>query len=294
MRAASGRIVRLRRNASRRTRPPSVAPGYRSALRGISKRSSSPREWRAPARRIPAARRAWWRTAGPWAARPPSDRRVPLAAAPPRWSAASRSGRPDPPSRYRCQFERRRGHYCAQFAVFQTPLGLQAQRAREATVVRQNGVFAQPLGQMVRHALRQPAGIDEDQRGAILADQLGGAVVDLAPHLVAGYRRRVRPSAPRRPVPWRVLAHVHLRTSSPRNAATSSRGLTVAERPMRCGLGGRSVPPGDRAAPASGQVRAALIVRHRVNLVDDQGLHAAPASRGAWRPSAECKAIRAW
>ena len=39
--------------------------------------------------------------------------------------------------------------------LFSRRLGFQAQRAREAAVVRQHGVFAQPLGQMVRHAFGQ-------------------------------------------------------------------------------------------------------------------------------------------
>ncbi len=69
--------------------------------------------------------------------------------------------------------------------------------------MRQHGVLAQPLGQMMRDALGQPARVDEDQRGAMLADQLGDAVVDLVPHLVAGDRRPVRRAELRRPDPSR-------------------------------------------------------------------------------------------
>ena len=47
--------------------------------------------------------------------------------------------------------------------------------AGTAAVVRQDGVLAQALGQVVRDALRQPAGVDEHQGGAIFADEIGNA-----------------------------------------------------------------------------------------------------------------------
>ena len=51
---------------------------------------------------------------------------------------------------------------------FSRRFGVQAQRAREAAVVRQDGVLAQALAQVVRHALGQAARVDEDQGGAVL------------------------------------------------------------------------------------------------------------------------------
>ena len=61
-------------------------------------------------------------------------------------------------------------------------------RAGEAAVVRQHGVGAETLAQVVGHALRQAPRVDEDQGSAVRADQLGDAVVDLVPHLVGGHR----------------------------------------------------------------------------------------------------------
>ncbi len=101
-RGAPGRTARPRRTPRRRTRPPSAAPEYRARCAESPGGPARRGGWRAPARRIRSARRAWWRRCGPWAARPPSARRGRCAAAPPRWSAASRSGRPGPPCRYRC------------------------------------------------------------------------------------------------------------------------------------------------------------------------------------------------
>ncbi len=59
-------------------------------------------------------------------------------------------------------------------------------------------VFAEALSQMVRHALRQAARIDEDQRGAVLLDQLDEAVVNLVPHFVGGDRAKLAARALRR------------------------------------------------------------------------------------------------
>ncbi len=85
------------------------------------------------------------------------------------------------------QLQRSRGHHHAQLAVFQLFLGFQAQAAREAAVMRQYGVLAQALGQIVRDAFRQLARVDEDQSGAVLQRERGQAIVDFAPHLGAGH-----------------------------------------------------------------------------------------------------------
>ena len=52
--------------------------------------------------------------------------------------------------------------------------------------------FAQSFAQMVGDALRQPAGVDEHQRGAMLLDQFHQAVVNLVPHFVGGDRPQRR------------------------------------------------------------------------------------------------------
>ena len=60
---------------------------------------------------------------------------------------------------------------------------LQPVLARQAAVVRGDVLLAEPLGQVARDPLGDAALVDEDQRGAMLADQLGEPVVHLAPHL---------------------------------------------------------------------------------------------------------------
>ena len=86
------------------------------------------------------------------------------------------------------QLERRGSHEHAHFASFQLAFRREAELAREAAVVRRHGFFAQPLGQMMRHALGKPPRIDEHQRGTVLQYEGRDAVVNLAPHFVGGHR----------------------------------------------------------------------------------------------------------
>src|SRR5579871_5806654 len=66
------------------------------------------------------------------------------------------------------ELERCGGHDGAQFAILEAPLRFETQRSREAAMMREHGVLAQPLGEVVRYTLREAACVDEDQRGAIL------------------------------------------------------------------------------------------------------------------------------
>ena len=152
-------------------------------------------------------------------------------------------------------------------------------------MVRQDGVFAQTLGQVVGHALRQAARVDEDQGGAMLADELGHAVVDLAPHFGAGHGAQLVARHFDGQVHGAPVADVDDRSAGrARNAATSSSGLTVAERPMRCGRAPAVLfHQAVQARQGQRQVRAALIVGDGVDFVHDHGADAAPASRAAWR-----------
>ena len=67
-----------------------------------------------------------------------------------------------------------------------------------------------------------------------------------------------------------------MRVFGPRKFATSSIGFTVAESPMRCG---RLFDQGIQARQRQRQMRAALIVRHGVDLVHNHG--AGGAQHGA-------------
>ncbi len=87
------------------------------------------------------------------------------------------------------QLERRRGDHGLELSGLELLFGGQAQLARQAAVMREHRVFAEPLGEIVRHALGQPPRVDEDERRPMFVDERADAVVDFLPHLV----RRDRP-----------------------------------------------------------------------------------------------------
>ncbi len=78
--------------------------------------------------------------------------------------------------------------------VAQPLLGVEALLLREAAVVRGDELGAEPLGQLVRHALGEPPRVHHDERRAVRLDQLDQALVDLLPDLVRHHRfeRRAR------------------------------------------------------------------------------------------------------
>ena len=86
------------------------------------------------------------------------------------------------------EFERSGRHQHSYLAFFQLALGRQPQLARQAAVMRGHLFFAHALAQLMGHALGHAARVDEDQRRAVLLDQLDEAVVNLVPHFVGGDR----------------------------------------------------------------------------------------------------------
>ena len=58
-------------------------------------------------------------------------------------------------------------------------------------MVRQDGALAQPLRKVMRHALRQPPRVDENQGRAMRENGLGEPVVNLRPHFIAGHRSQL-------------------------------------------------------------------------------------------------------
>ena len=173
------------------------------------------------------------------------------------------------------QFERGGGHHGAQFAIFETLLGIQAQRARQAAMVRQDGVFAQAFGQMVGHALGQAARIDEDERGAVGADELGRAVVDLVPHFVGGDGAEFVARHLHRQFHGATMAHVD------RVRALAQKRRDIFQRLHRSGESdalrcGTTVLLHQAVEPRQGQsqVSAALVVGDGMDLVHDHGADA--------------------
>ena len=68
------------------------------------------------------------------------------------------------------ELQRRRGDHDRKFAGLEFFFDFEASLARQAAVMRADFALAQPLGQLVRHALDQTARVDEDQRRAVRSE----------------------------------------------------------------------------------------------------------------------------
>ena len=155
------------------------------------------------------------------------------------------------------QLQRGRGHQRLELPGLEPLLGVEPGLLGETAVVRRHRILAEPLGQVARHPLRQPAGVHEHQRGLVGLDQLRQPVVDLVPHLARHDRlergageleREVQGAAValvddagsgtvgRAVAPGEGLPRSCLRCPRPlptSHLPTSSIGSIVAERPIR-------------------------------------------------------------
>ena len=151
-------------------------------------------------------------------------------------------------------------------------LGVEPNLARQAAVVRVNHACAQPLGELMREPFGQPPRVDEHERRSMLLDERRDAIGDLAPELVRRHgaelaRRHLDLQIQRAPRAdlhddwiWTAGAGEELRDQL-------DRLLRRREPDARHGPGRQRVEPLERQR----EMRAALVVRHRVNLVHDDG-----------------------
>ena len=86
------------------------------------------------------------------------------------------------------KLERRRGDERAQLPGLQALLGIQPALAREAAVMTRDGLLAEKPRQLAGDPLGHLAGVHEDERRPVLADELRDAGVDLRPLLVGADR----------------------------------------------------------------------------------------------------------
>ena len=126
---------------------------------------------------------------------------------------------------------------------------------------------------MPGHAFDQPPRVDEHQRRAVLADQLGQTIIDLRPYLTGHHRLERR----RRQFQGQV-AGAHMAAVDD-GAAVHGRVNGAGQEACRFFdriLGGRQTDPRQRSArerlqslQRQCQVCAALVAGNRVNLIDD-------------------------
>ena len=146
--------------------------------------------------------------------------------------------------------------------------------------MRGHPLRAQALRQVPGHALHQAARVHEDERGPVGAGQLGHAVVDLLPLLVGADSAQLVAQHLDGEIHVAALADVHDLGQRARRADEKPRRRL--HRPHRRGepdaleAGGSTACLGhQRLQPLEGQrqVRAALVARHRMDLVHDDGAH---------------------
>jgi len=192
------------------------------------------------------------------------------------------------------QLERGRGHQGAQVAGPQAVLDAQASVLGQAAVVGRHLVGAEALTEEVRQALRQPAGVDEHQRRAVVAHVVGDAVDHLAQLLGGGHRAQL------------ALGHLDAHRQAPGVPAVDDGGGPRRPRPGE--EAGRLLdgPLGGRQPDALGaagelqvlealqgerEVRAALVARQGVDLVDDHAVHVPQHRPAALRRDEQVEAL---
>ena len=152
---------------------------------------------------------------------------------------------------------------------FQPLFGVEALLLGETAVMRGHPLGGEPFRQLPRHPLGEAAGIDEDQGRAMGLDQLGQPVVNLLPDFAGhhGFERRGR--------------NFEGKVARPAMAGVDDPALGIGS-DEKSGhrldrlLRRREADAQQRAAAERGQplerdrqMRAALVRRHRMNLVDD-------------------------
>ena len=192
------------------------------------------------------------------------------------------------------ELQRGRGHQGAQVAGPQPGLDPVAPILGQAAVVGGHHVVAEALAQLVGQPLGQPPGVDEDQRGAVLADQGRDAVQHVAHLLGRRHRFQLALGQLEGEVEVALMPDVDHRRQGPVADQQPADGLDRA-------LGGRQPDPhrppvAQRLEPleGEGQVGAPLVAGDGVDLVDDHRLDRAQrlAARARWSPAGT--ATREW
>ena len=140
-------------------------------------------------------------------------------------------------------------------------------------MMRRDIVFAQSFAQVMSDPLRQPPGVDEHQRGTMLLNQFHQPVVNLVPHFVGGDRAELagRALRPRD----RACACARHRRSTGAGAAVAGQEMShFFDRLLGGGKADahrRTISQRLQPLQRKRQVRAALVVGHGVDFVDDDG-----------------------
>ena len=168
----------------------------------------------------------------------------------------------------------------AQVAGLEPLLHLVAAVFGEAAVVAGDMLLTDSFSEAMGDALGERAGVDEDQRGAVLLDQLAEAVVDAVPEVVGGDggERHVGCFDPE--LEFALVAEVE-DLAAERASCVVQAGEEGGDLVHRFLGGGEADAHGAlfgdaiEAGQGEGEVAAALVAHHCVDFVDDHGLDGA-------------------
>ena len=179
------------------------------------------------------------------------------------------------------EFERGGRDEGAQLAVLEPLLEAHPALLREAAVVARHVLLAEALRELVRDALREPPRVHEHEGRTVLRDQLGDAIVDLAPLLGRRDRPELAPRHLDREVDVALVAEVDdraVRRAVGVDALAADEELgDLLDRPLRGrepdARGPLPAVRGDHVVEprgGEGEVAAPAVARERVDLVDDE------------------------
>ncbi len=139
----------------------------------------------------------------------------------------------------------------------------------------------QALGQLVGHPLGHLAGIDEDERGAVVLGVCGDLVQDVAELSPTGHRFELGVGELDRHIEIAGVAAVddhrrrpvvvHAREQAGHHVERALRGREADALEVAAGLGDQRI----QSLEAEGQMAPPLVAGQRVHLVHDDGVHAA-------------------
>ena len=173
------------------------------------------------------------------------------------------------------ELERCGGDECTQVTGAQPGLDPVATVFRQAAVVRGDRAVAQPLTELVGEPFREPAGVHEHERGAVLTDELGDAVEHVAHLLGRGDGFELALGQFQREIEVALVTGVDdlgdgaRADEQPRHRLDRALGRGESDALRR--LLADRLEPFERER----EVRAALVACDRVDLVDDDGLDGA-------------------
>src|SRR4029077_6578452 len=171
------------------------------------------------------------------------------------------------------KFKRGGGDQGGGFSGLGFGLGIEAQFARKAAVMRGYGVAPQAFGEIVSDALGQAASVDEDERGGMLVGELRQAIVDFAPHFVGGDGAELAGRYFDGEIHLAAMADLH--DGGIVSFGAGQEMCDGLDWPLRGGEADASEAlTRELVQPLKGksEVRTALIVSYGVNFIDDDSL----------------------